>query len=318
MEKNRVLGSLYGFVLGDALGVPVEFSSREKLKRNPVKDMLGYGTYNVPEGTWSDDTSMTIATMDSINKTGEIDYDDIMDNFCKWYKKASYTGTGVFFDIGKTTRRALDSYLMGTEPLECGGKDGRSNGNGSLMRILPIVLFLGNNNDEDNVVKIINESSSLTHAHEISKLGCKIYYDYIIQLLQGIDKEDALDNLKNIDYKKYYSDKSIEYYKRVLSGDIKNEKIDNISSSGFVVSSLEASIWCLLNSNSYEETVLKAVNLGEDTDTVGAIAGSMAGAYYGLESINKKWISKIKNLLLFSNITNSFCDNIVFSKKNHR
>ena len=319
INKYGIYGSLYGFLIGDALGVPVEFSSRKKLKSKPVEGMLGYGTYDVPEGTWSDDTSMTLATMDSISKIGDIDYYDIMNNFCKWYKYADYTGTGVFFDIGNTTRYALNKFLMGVNPLKCGGTDGKSNGNGSLMRILPIVLFLKYNNYiEDDRIKIINESSSLTHAHEISKLGCKIYSDYISQLLDGIDKIKALDNLSKINYKLYYSSESIKYYNRILSGNIKNVEEDNIDSSGFIVSSLETSIWCFLKSKNYEESVLKAVNLGSDTDTIAAITGSLSGAYYGFDSINKNWLSTIKNLELFNNIFKLFYVKTFTSKKRHK
>ena len=136
---NKTLSAIMGLCVGDALGVPVEFSSREQLKRNPVVDMRAYGTYNQPAGTWSDDTSMTLCTLDSLSNG--LDYKDIMEKFLSWYKDGEYTPHGEAFDIGMATSKALNKYASGEKPLESGGRGERDNGNGSLMRILP-VLFL--------------------------------------------------------------------------------------------------------------------------------------------------------------------------------
>ncbi|MBQ6817211.1 MAG: ADP-ribosylglycohydrolase family protein, partial [Bacilli bacterium] len=130
--------AMYGFVIADALGVPAEFKSRNSLSKSPITDMVGYGTHNVPEGTWSDDTSMVLATQDSINKCGKIDYDDIMNRFAAWYKKGEYTTDGKVFDIGITTSNAIRNYSSGKKALKCGGTGERDNGNGSLMRMIPV------------------------------------------------------------------------------------------------------------------------------------------------------------------------------------
>jgi ADP-ribosylglycohydrolase len=135
----------------------------------------------------------------------------------------------------------------------------------------------------------------LTHAHEISKLGCKIYADYIKELLNGKTLAEAYENLKNYDYSKYYSSIGISFYQRVLDGSLANTEEKNIFSTGFVVHSLEAAIWCNLTSSSYKEAVLKAVNLGDDTDTVGAVTGSIAGIYYGFEAIPETWRNTLIN-----------------------
>ncbi|MBQ4030604.1 MAG: ADP-ribosylglycohydrolase family protein [Bacilli bacterium] len=296
MENTKVKDGMFGLAIADAVGVPAEFKSREELKINPITKMIGYGTHNQPEGTWSDDSSMAIATMDSINETGTIDYDDIMHKFFDWANNSKYTATGVFFDIGITTSNAIRSYTMGIDPIQCGEKSVRSNGNGSLMRILPVVLYCYYNNiPYEQEVELINNVSSLTHAHEISKLGCKIYADYMREILNGNNPEIAYENLKDYDYSKYYSQESIQYYKRLFDGSLKKAPEEEIRSSGFVVDTLEASIWCNLKSNNYEEAVLKAVNLGEDTDTVGAVTGSIAGVYYGYENIPEYWREHLKS-----------------------
>ena len=151
--KDKILGGILGLAVGDALGVPVEFQSRESLRRNPVTDMRGYGTHNQPPGTWSDDTSLTLCLLDSLEKkcdeqwaiVGDLpkpDYTDIMHKFLSWAYKGKYTAHNEVFDIGIATRKALQRFRDGTEPLRCGGTSEQDNGNGSLMRMLPIVFYL--------------------------------------------------------------------------------------------------------------------------------------------------------------------------------
>lgn len=182
---GNVLGGVIGFAVGDALGVPVEFTTRDVLKCNPVKDMTGYGTYAVPAGTWSDDTSMMIAMMDSMTEKEEIDFEDIMKKFCNWLDDAEYTATDKVFDVGITTGMAIRNYKTGNKKaIESGMSGIRENGNGSLMRMLPIAFYIAEADlTEDEEVKIVNDFSSMTHSHEISKLGCKIYTDYVKELI---------------------------------------------------------------------------------------------------------------------------------------
>ena len=296
-RKSVVKNGIYGFVVGDAFGVPVEGMNRADLNKNPVKDVIGFGRHNVPEGTWSDDTAMTLATMDSIAKKNSIDYDDIMSKFCKWFYYGDYTADGKVFDIGFTTKKALNTYKITNLPaIQCGSNNKNDNGNGSLMRILPIVLYLRNLNIDDNQqVEIINSISSLTHANEISKLGCYIYSLFINSILNGKTKEEAYLDICNYDYSKYYSKEAIDSYSDVLNGNISNYNYETIESSGYIIDTLKASIWVILNTNNYEDSIIKAVNLGGDTDTIGAITGSIAGIIYGYNKIPKNWIDKIKN-----------------------
>ena len=288
--KEMVRSGVIGHAIGDALGVPVEFSYRGTLKKHPVKDMTGYGVHDVPAGTWSDDTSMEIALMQSLIDKGRFDYDDIMKNFVRW-THGEFTATGKMFDIGGTCSQAISNYRYGDAPLDCGIKTGHCNGNGSLMRILPVALICYHNHidkDQDRYA-LVRDVSSLTHAHEISVLGCYIYVNYICHLLDGDSLTEAYDKMQRHNYL-MFSDQARAEYDRVLNGDIYICDEYEIESGGYVRDSLEAALWCLLNNKTYHETVLAAVNLGDDTDTVAAIAGSMAGLYYGYNGMPIKWI----------------------------
>lgn len=290
----KVENGIIGFVVGDTMGVPVEFNSRGKLLLNPVTEMLEYGTHNMPKGCWSDDTSMTLATMDSIIKCKEINTNDMADKFIKWYRNGEYTATGIMFDIGTTTQQALVKYQRGIDiASKCGGEREYDNGNGSLMRMLPIAYYCYLKGLEDTeILKIVKEVSSITHRHPISILGCYIYVRLAIELLKGKGLLQAYQEIKKLDYL-YFTEDTIYKYERILNNDIGLYNINEISSNGYIVSTLEAVIWSLINSKSFNETIIKAINLGEDTDTVGACVGGLAGIYYGIENINQKWKDNI-------------------------
>ena len=219
--------------------------------------------------------------------------DGMMEAFSRWYNMAEYTPFGEVFDIGGTTRLAIQRYLMGESVNDCGSSDVYSNGNGSLMRMLPMILYLDVTPINSNAVDLIYKVSGLTHAHLISKIAC-VYYVYIgMYLTVYSDKNEAMEEaIKAVD----------EYYKDTVYPDTRLGGLsrvftlseEDIKSSGYVVDSLEASIWCLYNSNSYTEAVLRAVNLGEDTDTIGAITGSLAGLFIGGEHLPKEWVDSLQ------------------------
>lgn len=303
----KVENGIIGFVVGDTMGVPVEFNSRGKLLLNPVTEMLEYGTHNMPKGCWSDDTSMTLATMDSIIKCKEINTNDMADRFIKWYRNGEYTATGIMFDIGTTTQQALVKYQRGIDiASKCGGEREYDNGNGSLMRMLPIAYYCYLKGLEDTeILKIVKEVSSITHRHPISILGCYIYVRLAIELLKGKGLLQAYQEIKKLDYS-YFTEDTIYKYERILNNDIGLYNINEISSNGYIVSTLEAVIWTLINSKSFNETIIKAINLGEDTDTVGACVGGLAGIYYGIENINQKWKNNILRYDYIINMCNEF------------
>ena len=292
---------LVGFAIGDAIGVPVEFKSRDYLRRNPVREMLGFGTYPKPAGTWSDDTSMTIATMESIAHTGKIDYTDIMANFLKWYKKDDFTIDGLF-DIGNTTKRAIYRFAQRKAALNCGDLEEHQNGNGSLMRILPIAFYLYHkfgNNFTDEAMEIVHNISSLTHAHNISKMCCGLYCLIAAELLEGKSKEIAVE--AGLSKGAEFYRKSSQFaeildniFNRLFDKNFAKLPEDDIGSSGYVLDSLEASIWCLLNTNEYKSLILKAVNLGKDTDTTGAISAGLGSLVYNVEDLPTEWTNKLR------------------------
>jgi len=302
-KKNIWLDGIMGLVVADALGVPVEFMSREELKKNPVTGMQGYGTYNLPEGSWSDDTSMTLATLSSL-KNG-YDLKDMMDKFAEWMTTGAYTPFGEVFDIGGTCRNAIAHYMRHKDVSVCGRTGERENGNGSLMRILPICLYLYEKQKaegltEEDVISRIHEVSALTHAHIRSKIACGLYF-FLVRALLDTDGsiQEALQHGLDAGFS-YYADQretaaELMYYARFRQlENFKNLPEEEIESSGYVVASLEAALWCLANTESYKEATLMAVNLGSDTDTVAAIAGGLAGLYYGYEGIPEEWLNEVQ------------------------
>lgn len=301
--NNIWLNGIMGVVVGDALGVPVEFCSREELKENPVKKMEGYGSYDVPEGTWSDDSSMTLATLDSL-KNG-YNPTDIMEKFADWLVEGKYTPNGETFDVGRTCLRAIMNYLKEQDIAKCGGSGELDNGNGSLMRILPICLYMYEKQNAENltdaeVIEKVHEASALTHAHMRSKIACGLYFFMVRSIL---DNQGTLQRVlqKGLDEGiVYYANEKesavelISYARLCDLNEFKNLPEEKIESTGYVVATLEAAVWSLLQTENYAEAMLTAVNLGEDTDTVAAIAGGLAGLYYGHEGIPGEWLEIVQ------------------------
>ena len=301
---------MIGHAVGDALGVPVEFCSREELDETPVTDMMGFGSYPVPAGAWSDDTSMTLAALDSLSKD-KVDYDDIMENFVRWCSEDEYTPTGEMFDIGRTCLTAIRNYLAtdGKPALECGLNDEHSNGNGSLMRIHPFVLYaFAKNLPFVDWMKLVKDGSAITHAHDRAELGCLIYAFVLYHLLADQSKS-ALEHAI-VRAECHLKDCSeFGYYSRIFRSDFSELTRDEIKSSGYVVDTLEAALWCLMTTNDYKSCVLKAVSLGEDTDTVAAVAGGLAGILYGYDNIPQEWRDTLIKRDYIEELCKNACDN---------
>ncbi len=297
MDAKIIKGMLLGLATGDALGVPVEFEMRRTLQENPVVNMRSFGSWHQPAGTWSDDTSLTIAAMESISRLKKIDYLDVMENFLKWYERDEFTATGERFDIGNTTRSAIVRFSRKIlPPNKCGATEGSSNGNGSLMRILPATLYLYFTRGQigGDELKIIHEFSALTHGHAISKTACGIYSLIAAQILNGKNISEAILVGMAAARVFYGEDKAFKNFSRLCDENFAALPEDKISASGYVVSTLEAALWCLLNTDNYKSLALKAVNLGEDTDTTAAVAGGLAGIFYGADKIPAEWLATLK------------------------
>ena len=291
---SKVRDAIIGHAVGDAMGVPSQFCLREHLLKKPITEMVYSQKVGQPAGSWSDDTSMEISTIESYIECGKFDYNDIMQKWVDWITKGEYTPAGSTFDVGDTCLYAIRQFSKGVEPLKCGLSDEYSNGNGSLMRILPVALYSYYKKLSDTeIVKLTDEMSSLTHGHNISKMSCYIYIKYIGALLDGKTKEEAYIYIQNLDYSMYDIDTINRYY-RILKNDIRKYSIDEIKSTCYVVDTLECVFWIFLNSKDYRETIIASTNIGNDTDTIGGIAGSMAGIVYGIDSIPSSWLDKLQ------------------------
>lgn len=265
--KRTVRDAVYGVAVGDALGVPAEFRARDTYR---VDGMVGFGTYDKPAGTYSDDTSLTLATANSIRICNGIDADDMRERYRAWLFDGAYVVDGKVFDVGNTTREALERG--------CGLEGVRSNGNGSLMRIAPLAFVDGVTDEQIEAV------SAITHAHEIAKRACVVYVRLAQRLCAGVPVGEAIGGIPACG--------ASEPFARLPR--IGALSRDDIRSTGYVVDTLEAALWCLATTESFEEAVLTAVNLGEDTDTIGAVTGGLAGIVYGYGSIPREWIGALR------------------------
>jgi ADP-ribosylglycohydrolase len=294
---------LIGVAVGDALGVPVEFRPRGSFS---VSDMIGHGNHNQPAGTWSDDTSLTLCLADAIAETDNFSntLKRTAENILRWYMNAEFTAHGEVFDVGISTLTAIRKLKNSVPPTKSGGNGINDNGNGSLMRIAPIVFYIASKPQAERF-DIVKQISSITHAHPISILSCIIYVEYLTRVLQGDDKfmafeatqKEITDALMKGALNDYYRNEITEYFMPLIFPCNKWQLCDesDIKSGGFVVDTLKASIWCFLNTDSYRGAVLKAVNLGSDTDTTAAVTGGLAGAYYGFgdNGIPPEWVKKL-------------------------
>jgi ADP-ribosyl-[dinitrogen reductase] hydrolase len=306
LTAAKTLSGLMGLCVGDALGVPVEFTSRADRVKSPVTTMLGYGTWNQPPGTWSDDSSLTFCLAESLCRGYSLDA--IANSFWRWYKAAYWTPRGDLFDIGQTTHEAIMRLKQGFLPHQAGGKVENSNGNGSLMRILPMA-YCHKTLTFPELIARVHDVSAITHGHVRSQMACGIYISIAVALLAGLEPQAAyLQGLQNsqiiYSVREYLLEKP--HFGRIFSGEIAQLPVEEINSGGYVIDTLEASLWCLLNSSSYVEAVLKAVNLGGDTDTTAAVTGGLAGIYYGVASIPPEWVNQIARKQDIINLANRF------------
>lgn len=292
--------AIFGFAVGDALGAPAEFGERWMRDMDSVREMRSGGVFDVPVGGWTDDTSMVLATMKSLEN--EFNLRDMMERFVDWYRNGTYTWSGRAIGIGKQVLRALETYEVTRDMKNCGGSLESDNGNGSLMRILPVCLYGWEQVHtsrwaRETAIANIHACSAMTHGHPRSQIACGLYYFLVSSVLdeKGTLKE-RLQKGMVLGFDFYKEDSELLYFDRLrnLSEFCRQERGD-IRSAGYVVDTLEAAVWCLITTENFESALLKAVNLGLDTDTIAAVAGGLGGLYYGYECIPQKWMEALQN-----------------------
>lgn len=279
-EIDRYRGALLGLACGDAVGTTAEFMPRGSFA--PVTDMIGGGPFSLAAGKWTDDTSMALCLAESLIQTGRCDPADQMARYANWYEWGYWSSTGICFDIGLTTKAAIHQFLLTGEAL-AGSSDPEAAGNGSLMRLAPVAMRFGH--DEQLVQDMAALSSQTTHAAAECLDSCRVFAVTLSRALRGLSKEKILD----------LAGLPIESAKirAIAAADHTAKSVGQIVGSGYVVESLEAALWCFAKHNNFRDTILEAVNLGDDADTTAAIAGQIAGAAYGVAGIPSSWLGRL-------------------------
>ena len=277
--RDRALGAFLGLAVGDAVGTALEFSTRDAQPH--LEDMVGGGPFNLQPGAWTDDTAMALALADSLAASETLDCGDLMDRFVGWWRNGDYSCTGRCFDIGITTRQALTRYRRTGNPF-AGSTDPQSAGNGSLMRLAPVVLrFL---RDRPHLVSAAADQSRTTHAAEEAVDACRAFAEMLADAIAGAPRANLLAP------RPFDGAPAIA---RVLAGSWRGRARQTVKSSGYVVDTLEAAIWSVARTADFRGAVLLAANLADDADTVAAVTGQLAGALYGLSSIPERWLDQV-------------------------
>ena len=271
---DRALGAFLGLAVGDAVGTTLEFCSRDAQPR--LQDLVGGGPFDLPPGAWTDDTAMALALADSLAASEALDCRDLMDRFVRWWQDGDYSCTGHCFDIGNTTRQALDRYRRTGDPL-AGSTDPQSAGNGSLMRLAPVALRFWH--DRPRLIAAAADQSRTTHGAEEAVDACRAFAELLAEAIAGSPRADLLAR------RPFEGAPAVA---RVMAGSWRGRPRNRIRSSGYVVHTLEAAIWSVARSGDFRNAVLLAANLADDADTVAAVTGQLAGALYGLSGIPRR------------------------------
>ena len=295
---DQYRGAMVGLAVGDALGTTLEFSSPGSF--DPIYDMVGGGPFRLEPGQWTDDTAMSLCLAASLVEKRSFDPVDQLERYTRWYKKGYMSCTRTCFDIGYTTRTALERFQETGEPY-CGPTGLDSSGNGSIMRLAPVPLFFAG--DDTDAARMSGMSSQTTHGSPLAVDACRYLGSLISGIVSGRSKEEVLSHDDYEPAPDYWKATPLtERIERIRQGSFKRLEPPQIKGSGFVVESLEAALWAFYKSTSFREGCLMAVNLGDDADTTGAVYGQLAGAYYGINGIPGAWTAKIARLGLIESL----------------
>jgi ADP-ribosylglycohydrolase len=289
-QKNRYRGCMVGLAVGDALGTTLEFNPPGSFK--PIHDMTGGGPFHLKPGQWTDDTSMALCLAESLIEKKGFDPVDQLERYIRWRREGHLSSTGKCFDIGGTVRLALARFKRTREPY-CGPTDPNSAGNGSIMRLAPVPLFHAG--DPEEAIEKSGESSRTTHGTPAAIDACRYLGALIVGALKGVNKEELLSDLYTPAPGYWARKPLVKEINEIAAGSFKRKKPPEIKGSGYVVQSLEASLWAFYHGKSFKEGCLLAVNLGDDADTTGAVYGQLAGAFYGEKGIPEDWRTKISH-----------------------
>ena len=277
--RDRARGALLGLAVGDALGTTLEFKRKDSYE--PLKEVVGGGPFRLKAGEWTDDTSMALALGYSLAEKGKLDEHDLMDRFCAWEEKGEYSHNGRCFDIGNTVSEALNRFRRSGDPI-AGSTQPFSAGNGSLMRLAPVVILYAF--DRKLLLECARRQSLVTHGAKEAVGACAAFANLIAEAIQGLSKSQIFTPRKGWTPQKVG---------RAMRMETVNWDRKQVRGSGYVIHSLEAALWAVGNASSYREAVLLAANLGEDADTTAAITGQLAGALWGATSIPEEWLAKL-------------------------
>ena len=286
---SRIQGGIFGVAIGDALGVPIEFRKRNTFEK--VTDFQYCQTFKLNPGEWSDDTSMTLCLAHSLITQKGFNLKNQTEQYIKWFLDGFMSHNGKAIGIGYTTLLSLTLYIK-TKKIYTILTDEKYSGNGSLMRVLPVILFFAH--DIEKAVYYSGESSKNTHGSQIAIDACR-YFAYIIcKIIHGTTKEE----IKSKEFKQqtidFFNKKPLhKKVEKIIEGEYFEKNTDEIKSTGYVVDTLESALWSFITTDNFETALLKAVNLGDDADTVGSITGQIAGVYYGYNQIPNRWTKNI-------------------------
>ena len=293
-ELDRCRGALLGLAVGDALGAPLEFMRPGTFE--PVTEMVGGGPHGLLPGEWTDDTSMALCLAESLIQCRGFDAEDQLRRYVRWYRYGHLSSTGLCFDIGVTTRIALEAFENTGQPSGLTSPD--SAGNGSIMRLAPVPMFYANSMND--AVEYAGQSSSTTHAAQEAVEACRYMAAVMVRALRGAEKEDVLAPA--------LVEQLSDNMRRVAFGSFRIFSPPQIKGSGYVVESLEAALWAFHNSDNFADGARLAVNLGDDSDTTGAVYGQIAGAFYGASEIPARWVDALARRNLISDYADQLFD----------
>lgn len=290
-RQTRLRGGLLGLLIGDALGVPYEFHEAASIPAPDAIEMTpppGFDRAHpgVPPGTWSDDGAQALALFDALLRDRTLNLDTLATNLLNWFQRGAFTPDGNVFDIGLQTRQAFYALGAGAHPSTAGPSGERDNGNGSLMRCLPVVLTAAS---RDDVIFLARKQSLVTHGHVRSQLCCALYCLTAMGILEGQPGADAVRAAEDALLERHAGTENEAELKIALDG-----RFDRPQGSGYVVDSFWSAIHCVLSTHNYEDCVKRAVALGNDTDTTACIAGGLAGLLYGEDGIPQRWLAALR------------------------